>query len=214
MRRMTQTPVRRVAGHDRPLDRRRAAPARQQRGMDVEHRKSLSSGSRISWPKAQTTTACGPAARIRSSAAASLTFSVCSSSSPSSCRGERGRRRLSPAAAAPAAVGRGDDQRRAVGGVGQPPQDGGGEVGGAEVGGSHASVRGSRNSPSVVELVLVGAGCSCRPRAAPAARPCAGRGWCGRGSGRRRGGRSRAGGRAPPGRRPRSGSPPPRRRGR
>ncbi len=36
---------------------------------------SESSGSRISWPKAQTATASGRAARIRSSAASSLTFS-------------------------------------------------------------------------------------------------------------------------------------------
>ena len=34
--RMIETPVSRVAGHDRPLDRRRAAPARQQRRVDVE----------------------------------------------------------------------------------------------------------------------------------------------------------------------------------
>jgi hypothetical protein len=34
--RMTCTPVTAVAGHDRPLDRRGAAPARQQRGVQVE----------------------------------------------------------------------------------------------------------------------------------------------------------------------------------
>ena len=128
----------------------------------------------------------------------SLTFAACSSSSPSSPRGVGGRRRRSLAAAALAAVGRRDDERRAVGRVGEAAQDRGGEVRGAEVGGPHASVRGSRSSRPRRSLPRR-RGCSCRPRAAPAAPPCAARGWCGRGSGRRRGGRSRAGGRAPRG---------------
>ena len=57
----------------------------------------------------------------------------------------------------------------------EPPQDGRGEVGGAEVDGPHASVRGSRSSSLVARPRPRPAGCSCRPRAAPAARPCAAR---------------------------------------
>ena len=45
---------------------------------------SESSGSRISWPKAQTMTASGRTARIRASDSSSLTAAVCSSSMPSS----------------------------------------------------------------------------------------------------------------------------------
>ena len=52
------------------------------------------------------------------------------------------------------------------GGVGEPAQDGGGEVRGAEVDDPHPS------SGSGLGLVP---GCSWRPRAAPAARPCAAR---------------------------------------
>ena len=103
-----------VAGHDRPLDRRRPAPARQQRRVDVDQRQlAESSGSRISCPKAQTTTASGRAARIRSSSGSALTSAVWGSSIPSSAAasaagggGSCGRGR--------AAVGRGDDERRAV----------------------------------------------------------------------------------------------------
>ena len=73
---------------------------------------------------------------------------------PQLARGLGGRRRRQLAAAALAAVGRGDDQRRAVRRVGQAPQDGGGELGGAEVDGPHASVRGSRSSPSSLVVVL------------------------------------------------------------
>ena len=53
-------------------------------GCTFSIRCSESSGSRISWPKAQTTTALGLAAAIRSRAASSLTSSACSSSIPSS----------------------------------------------------------------------------------------------------------------------------------
>ena len=44
----------------------------------------LRSGSRISWPKAQTRSASGSAARIRSSAPSSLTLAACSRSISSS----------------------------------------------------------------------------------------------------------------------------------
>ena len=45
---------------------------------------SESSGSRISWPKAQTAAVSGCTERIRSSASSSLTLSTCANSTPSS----------------------------------------------------------------------------------------------------------------------------------
>ncbi len=53
-------------------------------GWTLSSGSSERSGSRISCPKAQTTTASGRAARIRSSASPSLTFSACSRSISSS----------------------------------------------------------------------------------------------------------------------------------
>ena len=74
-----------VAGHDRPLDRRRAAPARQQRGMDVEHRPARRAAARGSaGRRRRRRPPPAAAARIRSSAPSSLTLSAWSSSIPSS----------------------------------------------------------------------------------------------------------------------------------
>ena len=66
--RSSASPPRRspVAGHDRPLDRRRAAPARQQRGVQVEARRGAAPRGpprgRI-WPNATTTAASRSRAR-------------------------------------------------------------------------------------------------------------------------------------------------------
>ena len=81
---MTQTPVR----GSRAMIARSIGAAPRQRGSSdgwtFKISVRLRSGSRISWPKAQTSTASGRAARIRSSADSSLTFGACSSSRPSS----------------------------------------------------------------------------------------------------------------------------------
>ena len=78
-----QTPVR----GSRAMIARSIGAAPRQRGSSEGWTLRISvrprSGSRISWPKAQTSTASGRAARIRSSAASSLTFSACSRSVPS-----------------------------------------------------------------------------------------------------------------------------------
>ena len=106
----------RVAGHQRALDRRGAAPARQQRrdarsasgGRD-------SSGSRISWPNSQTQIASGATALDRRRAPpASFTLAACSSGDAELARRGRRRRRRGLAAASLGPVGRRDDQRRAV----------------------------------------------------------------------------------------------------
>ena len=108
---------------------------------------SESSGSRISWPKAQTTSASGPRGADPLQRASSLTSSVCSSSIPSS-RGRLGdRRRLQRR---PRPRRRSGGVTTSAGACGEAPAGAGPSprIRGAEVDGPHASVRGSRWSRS------------------------------------------------------------------
>ena len=138
MTRITQTPVRSSPA----MIARSIGAAPRQRGssegctLSIGHPES--SGSRISWPKAQTASASGRTARIRSRASSSLTFAACEQLDPQLGGDLRGRRRLSAAAAPPGPVGRGDDEQRAVLGAGEPAQHRAGELRGAEVDGPHA----------------------------------------------------------------------------
>ena len=137
-----------VAGHDRPLDRRRAAPARQQRGMDVEHRPLGEQRLADQLAEGADDDRLGPGGA--NPLQRRLLVDVRGLQQVDLQLARRPRR---PAAACAAAaplgpVGRGDDQQRPVRGLGQAAQHGGGELRCAEVDGPHASVRGSRCSPS------------------------------------------------------------------
>ena len=109
---------------------------------------SESSGSRISWPKAQiaATSRLGRADPLQrrllvdALGLEQLDFQLAGDLGDGRWKG------LPPAASG--AVGRGDDQQRPVRGVGEAAQHRRGELGGPEVDGPHASVRGSRCSPS------------------------------------------------------------------
>ena len=101
MSRITQTPVRSSPA----MIARSIGAAPRQRGssegwtLSIGH--SESSGSRISWPKAQTTTASGSAARIRSSAASLVDVRRLQQLDPQLAGGLGGRRRLQLAAPRP-----------------------------------------------------------------------------------------------------------------
>ena len=115
VRRMIETPVSRVAGHDRALDRRRAAPARQQRRMDVEDLVVGEQRLLISAPKAQTMTTSGRAAairarRVRRVDVLRLEERRCRARGAASATGGG----VQPAPAARGPVGPGDDELRAV----------------------------------------------------------------------------------------------------
>ncbi len=113
-------------------------------GWTLINGSSLRSGSRISCPKAQTTTASGRAAADPLELGLGVDVSGLGQLDPDLLRGlGGGGRQLLPAAAA-TAVGRGDDERRAMPAPGQTPEYRGRELGGTEEGGPHASVRGSR----------------------------------------------------------------------
>ncbi len=195
-----------VAGQDRALDRRRAAPSRQQRRVHVEEfelgekrlAQQLTEGADDADLGFGRPDSLERLRRLRGLGPQDV--------DPQLLRRGGGRGRGEPATATLAAVRWRDDERRPPPGVaGELPQDPRREVRGAEVDEPHPSaVSGSGSAP----------GYSWCPRAEPASRPCAARAPCGRGSGRRRGGRSRVGARAPPGPRPRAGGARPRRRGR
>ena len=77
---MIVTPVSRVAGHDRALDRRRAAPPRQQRGVHVEQQMLGEQRLADQLPERAHRPDVRAAAAIRSTASGSLTSAVwCSS---------------------------------------------------------------------------------------------------------------------------------------
>ena len=211
---MIVVPVSLVARHHRALDRRGAAPARQQRRVHVQHPGwSSSSGSLISWPNAQTTTASGAAtARARRRTPRSLTLGrLVQLATPSSraASAAGGGRQLAPrpwrlsggattsAGACSLAARRPEHGRRELRGA---------EVGGPQWGlvgsGGRALGRGSLRLELLVLRALRGEGPALAQRPQRAAR--AARAGRARASAPRRGGRPRAGSPAPPGPTPRS----------
>ena len=132
-----------VAGHDRALDRGGAAPARQQRRVDVED--LVVAEQRVADQRA--VGAHGAAPRARAAAIRSQHLLVVQAlgldqldAELARLLGDRRRRELAPAALG--RVGAGDDELRAVVRAGQPLEHGGGELRRAEVddpqGGSYA----------------------------------------------------------------------------
>ena len=170
-----------VAGHDRPLDRGRAAPARQQRRVHVED--LVRAQERLLDQHA--VGADDERVRLRGRDPRHDVVGV-ERLGLDQLEAERARRvgdgrRMEGPPPPARAVGAGDDERRTVRARGEPLEHGDGERRGAQVDGAQRAVRRRRRAARE------------RSRARSAWRPCAGRATCDPGSGRRRGGRSRAG---------------------
>ena len=210
VRRMIETPGALVAGHDRALQWRGAAPARQQRGMHVQdlvfgEQRILDQRPEGAHDHRRRPGRPSAVAMMCPAASGSLTRSGCSSAEP-----EPPRRHPPPAGCAGAgprpagAVGPRHDQRRAVALLrSQPLEHRGGKRRGAQIDDAQSDADPSCSG---------GARASAAPRASRASPPCAPRGVCDRGSEPRRGDRSRAGSPAPRAPRPRSRAPRRRRR--
>jgi hypothetical protein len=137
-----------VGCHQRPLDRGGAAPARQQRGMDVQQLEFGEQGLADQLPEGADGDYVRAGAPDRLQRRLGVDVLGLEQLNPkltgSRCRG---RRLQLPSPPLLAVRGR-HHQRRPVRRIRQPAEDGGGELGGAEVDRPHASVRGSRSSPS------------------------------------------------------------------
>ena len=176
-----------VAGDDRALDRRRAAPAGQQRRVHVEQR--VRREQRLPDQRTERAHDDGIGFQVGDLRRRRLVVDVLGLLQHEPERaGALGDGRRGQAPPAPArAIRPGQDQRRAVlGALGESLEDRGGELRRTEIDdaqGTSALVRRLRPSRA--------------PRASRASPPCVPGARCGRGSGCRRGGRPRAGSRAP-----------------